>query len=53
MLIHVDVESYYPSLMVEYDLITRNARKPERFNEVKEKRLALKRAGKKKEQAAE
>lgn len=51
MLIHVDVESYYPSLMVEYDLITRNARKPERFNEVKEKRLALKRAGKKKEQA--
>lgn len=51
LVIHVDVESYYPSLMVEWDLLTRNARKPERFAEIKEYRLKLKHEGKKKEQA--
>ena len=51
LLIHVDVESYYPSLMIYWDLLTRSARKPERFKEIYERRLALKHAGKKKEQA--
>lgn len=51
LLIHVDVASYYPSLMIYHDLLTRNAKHPELFREIYEKRLALKRAGKKKEQA--
>ncbi|MBR6503160.1 MAG: hypothetical protein IKT42_06945 [Clostridia bacterium] len=51
LLIHVDVESYYPSLMIYWELLTRNARKPERFKEIYERRLQLKHEGKKKEQA--
>lgn len=51
LLIHVDVESYYPSLMIYWDLLTRNARKPERFKEIYERRLQLKHEGKKREQA--
>lgn len=51
LLIHVDVESYYPSLMIYWDLLTRNARKPERFKEIYERRLQLKHEGEKKEQA--
>lgn len=51
LLIHVDVESYYPSLMIYWNLLTRNARKPERFKEIYERRLQLKHEGKKKEQA--
>ena len=50
-IIHVDVESYYPSLMIYWNLLTRNAKKPERFKEIYERRLQLKHDGKKKEQA--
>lgn len=51
LLIRVDVESYYPSLMIYWNLLTRNAQKPERFKEIYERRLRLKHEGKKKEQA--
>ena len=51
LLIHVDVTSYYPSLMIEYDLLTRNCRRKEKFKEIYDKRVELKKAGKKKEQA--
>ena len=51
LMIHVDVASYYPRLMIFHNLLTRNARKPERFKEIFDQRIALKRAGKKKEQA--
>lgn len=51
MILHVDVNSYYPSLMIEYDLLTRNCKEPQKFKEIYDKRLALKKAGKKKEQA--
>lgn len=51
LIIHVDVASYYPSLMIFWNLLTRNAKKPERFKEIYYKRLRLKRMGKKKEQA--
>lgn len=51
MLIHVDVESYYPSLMIEWNLLTRNAQKSERYKYIKDLRLKLKHEGKKKEQA--
>ena len=51
MILHVDVNSYYPSLMIEYNLLTRNCKEPQKFKEIYDKRLALKKAGKKKEQA--
>lgn len=51
LLIHVDVASYYPRLMIHHNLLTRSAKKPERFKEIYDKRIELKHAGKKKEQA--
>ena len=48
---HVDVASFYPRLMIFHGLLTRNAKRPERFKQIYEKRIALKKAGKKKEQA--
>lgn len=48
---HVDVASFYPRLMIFHGLLTRSARKPERFRQIYDKRIALKKAGKKKEQA--
>jgi hypothetical protein len=49
--LHVDVESYYPLLMIVYGFLTRNSQTPEKFKEIYETRVALKRAGKKAEQA--
>ena len=49
--INSDVESYYPSLMIEYEFLSRNVRHPEKFKEVYDVRVGLKRAGKKSEQA--
>jgi hypothetical protein len=49
--LHIDVESYYPLLMIIYGFLTRNSNSPEKFKEIYEKRVALKRAGKKAEQA--
>lgn len=48
---HADVTSFYPSEMIEYDFFTRNAKHPEKFKGVYDMRVALKKAGKKKEQA--
>ena len=48
---HVDVTSYYPSLMIEYDLLTRNCKDKNKFKQIYDKRVELKKAGKKKEQA--
>lgn len=50
-IIHVDVTSYYPSLMIEYDLLSRNVKDKAVFKQIYDKRVALKKAGKKKEQA--
>lgn len=50
-IIHVDVTSYYPSLMIKYNLLTRNCKNPEKFKEIYDKRVELKKQGKKKEQA--
>ena len=49
-LLHIDVTSYYPSLMIEWGLLTRRTNNPELFREIYNKRIALKRAGKKREQ---
>ena len=51
LLLHVDVTSYYPSLMIKYGFLTRNSQTPEKFEEIYNTRVALKKAGKKKEQA--
>ena len=48
---HVDVTSYYPSIMIEYDFLTRNCKDKSKFKEIYDKRVELKRQGKKKEQA--
>lgn len=51
LMIHVDVASYYPRLMIFHNLLTRNAKHPEKFRQIYERRIELKHAGKKKEQA--
>ena len=51
LMLHVDVESYYPRLMIFHNLLTRNAKKPKRFRQIFDRRMQLKHEGKKKEQA--
>lgn len=51
LILHVDVTSYYPSLMIKYGFLTRNSQTPEKFKEIYDTRVALKKAGKKEEQA--
>lgn len=51
LIIHVDVTSYYPSLMIKYGFLTRNCSHPEKFKDIYDTRVELKKAGKKKEQA--
>lgn len=48
---HVDVASFYPRLMIFHNLLTRNTSEPEKFKQIYERRIELKKAGKKKEQA--
>lgn len=50
-LFHVDVTSYYPSIMIVYDFLTRNCKDKKAYKKIYEMRVALKKAGKKKEQA--
>lgn len=51
LLIHVDVNSFYPAIMIEYNLLTRNCKEPEKYKQIRDYRLQLKKEGKKKEQA--
>ena len=51
LILHIDVASYYPSLMIFWNLLTRASTHPERFKEMYDLRLKLKAQGKKKEQA--
>ena len=50
-LLHIDVTSYYPSIMIQHNLLTRQSEEPELFTEIYNKRIELKKAGKKEEQA--
>ena len=50
-LLHIDVTSYYPSIMIQHNLLTRQSEQPELFTEIYNKRIELKKAGKKEEQA--
>lgn len=51
LIVHVDVQSYYPSIMIFWDKLTRNSRHPKKYEEMYRYRLKLKAEGKKKEQA--
>lgn len=51
LIIHVDVNSFYPAIMIEYDLLTRNCSNPAKYKQIRDYRLELKKQGKKKEQA--
>ena len=50
LLLHVDVGSYYPSMLIAHGLVTRSATN-DNYKKVYDTRMALKKAGKKKEQA--
>lgn len=49
-ILHVDVGSYYPSMLIAHGLVTRAASN-DNYKKVYDTRMALKRAGKKREQA--
>ena len=51
LLIHVDVTSFYPSIMIRYDMLSRNVKDKSVYKKIYDTRVALKKAGKKKEQA--
>lgn len=48
--LNIDVASYYPALMIEYDYLSRNVKDPKKFTEIRDKRLEYK-AAKDKRQA--
>lgn len=51
LLLHVDVTSFYPSIMIRYDMLSRNVKDKAVYKQIYDTRVALKAAGKKKEQA--
>lgn len=51
LIIHVDVTSFYPSIMIKYDMLSRNVSDKAVYKQIYDTRVALKKAGKKKEQA--
>lgn len=48
---HIDVTSYYPSIMIKYNFLTRNTDNKKRYTQIYDIRVQLKKEGKKKEQA--
>ena len=51
LIIHIDVVSFYPSIMIRYDLLSRNVKDKSVYKKIYDTRVALKKAGKKAEQA--
>lgn len=51
LLLHVDVTSFYPSIMIHYDMLSRNVTDKNVYKQIYDTRVALKKAGKKREQA--
>ena len=49
IILDVDVDQLYPTLMLEYNLLSRAVEEPERFRDILETSLRLKKEGKKKE----
>lgn len=44
---HIDAESYYPSIMIEYNLLSRNVSNPVKFRNIRDRRIAYKKEGNK------
>lgn len=44
-----DVGSYYPALMIEYNLLSRNVGNPEKYRAIRDERIRMKKAGDPKE----
>lgn len=42
--INSDVGSFYPAIMIEYNFLSRNVRHPEKYKEIRDKRLEFKKA---------
>lgn len=40
--LNIDVESYYPALMIEYDYLSRNVKNPDKFREIRDTRVKYK-----------
>lgn len=51
LLLHVDVTSFYPTIMIVYDMLSRNVKDKSVYKKIYDTRVALKEAGKKVEQA--
>lgn len=51
IIVHSDVASMYPNIMVKHGLLSRAVKEPSKYEDILNKRLELKRQGKKKEQA--
>lgn len=45
----IDVASYYPALMIEYEYVSRNVKDPSKFKEIRDTRLKYKEQGDKRE----
>src|SRR5690554_4396105 len=43
--LNVDVSSFYPAIMIEYEFLSRNVADPEKFREIRDTRLKLKAEG--------
>lgn len=50
-IINSDVESFYPALMIEYHLLSRNVENPEKFTQIRDVRLEFKKAKNKREKS--
>jgi hypothetical protein len=48
-ILSIDVSSYYPALMIEYDYLSRNVLDPTKYRSMRDERMKLKRAKDKKE----
>lgn len=44
LILHVDVNSFYPAIMIEYGLLSRSVKNPEKYREIRDKRLIYKRS---------
>lgn len=41
-IVNSDVSSFYPSIMIEYGLLSRNVKKPEKYKEIRDTRIKFK-----------
>ncbi|MCI7304087.1 MAG: hypothetical protein MR704_20500 [Clostridia bacterium] len=42
IILHVDVSSFYPAIMIEYDLLSRNVKDPKKYRDIRDLRLKYK-----------